>query len=217
MNKNSTFFGRMKERMADAFGFQGDAERRRLEIQSLDDKVNMGTNSSFSLAQSSKIYNDIISLVDNIEEIVKGKFNAPSLNGDADIYRKRVIYAKAELESRGGNYAEKYDNYLKVLHKSLNDYVRGIANKEIIDYDVLIHYNKIVMIVNNYKSLFRGIDINLSDYDGLKKLVEDIYSLKSSIDNKIYNYNTRKTHLENLDSTREYYNNREAVDKRKKR
>lgn len=217
MSKNSTFFGRMKERIADAFGFQGDAEKRRLEIQSLDDKVNIGTNSSFSLAQTSKIYDDVISFVDNIEKEVKEKLSGPSLDGDADIYRKRVIYAKSELESRGSNYTEKYDNYLKVLRKSLNDYIKGIANKEIIDYDVSIHYNKIIMIVNNYKSLFNGIDVDLSDYDGLKKLVEDIYSLKSSIDNQIYNYNTRKTHLENLDSTREYYNNREAVDKKKKR
>ena len=119
MNKNSTFFGRMKERMADAFGFQGEAEKRRLEIQSLDDKVNMGTNSSFSLAQSSKIYGDVISFIDNIESVVKEKFSGPSLEGDADIYRKRVIYAKAELESRGGNYAEKYDNVKQMAKTDL--------------------------------------------------------------------------------------------------
>lgn len=218
MKNNSTFFGRLSERMAVVFGYQGKAERIEKQIKKLDDKVNIIDDSGLSMKMKSNIYQKIIENFEILNSLVENKLlSSNNLDSKGKRYQIELLKCEAEIKlaktSSSIVSAKMQYNYMKdqLIRKYCNYIICGNANDE----EVL----NVIKNINNYLNNCHGLDVNyhyVSSYEECEELYNYCIDKLGKVNRSIGFYNNKKELLEHDELTMIAFENKNAVNKKRK-
>ena len=218
MKSKSTFLGRLGERMAIIFGYEGKAEKIEKQIKQYDDKVNLNNASGLSLKMESILYQKIIENFEILNSLIENKLlSSNNLDSKGKRYQIELLKCEAEIKlaktSSSIVSAKMQYNYMKdqLIRKYCNYIICGNANDE----EVL----NVIKNINNYLNNCPGLDVNyqcVSSYEECEELYNYCIAKLGKVNRSIEFFKDKKECLENDELTMIAFANRNAVNKKRR-
>ena len=217
-SKSSTFMGRLKERMANVFGYIGPAETIDKKIEKLDSSISMNDSSGFSLIVQSKIYGDIINKYELIVDDIKSKLlNSGAFTGKAKQYQLQILKHQSMivLAKTSDQIVKAKIEFNSVLEKISQDYFNLILNGEFKDEHVLNLVEDINSILQNCSNLNFPLLV-IKEFNDLKSVYEYSEKKKFTIDRVIEKNQTSIELIKADPQTLNTYASRDAINIKKR-
>lgn len=218
LSKPSTFIGRLKERMANVFGYIGPAETIDKKIENLDNSISMNDDSGFSLIVQSKIYGDIINKYELILDDIKDKLlNGGNFTGKQKQYQLQILKHQSMilLSKTSDQIVKAKTEFNCVLENICQDYFNSILNGDFSDIYVLNLVEDINSILQNCSNLTFPFVV-IKGFNDLKSVYEYSEKNKCVIDRIIEKNQTRIELIKADPKTINAYASRDAIIRKKR-
>ena len=217
-SKSSTFMGRLKERMANAFGYIGPAEAIDKKIEKLDSSISVNDNSGFSLIVQSKIYGNIINKYELIVDDIKDKLlNSGTFTGKAKQYQLQILKHQSMivLAKTSDQIVRSQIEFNSALEKISQDYFNSILCGDFSDSYILNLVEDINSILQNFSKLNFPL-VAIKEFNDLKNVHEYSEKKKNIIDRIIEKNRTNIELIESNPQTINAYASRNAINIKKR-